>query len=330
MLQSLAVIVLVLAVLVLLAAVGVSINIYISYLPKLARIFEEQPFFVTEEGSPVHEAESVSFRTEDGLTLEGSYWATTAPRRRGVILFCHEFLSNRWSGVQYCEPLREAGFDILTFDFRNHGTSDALRGYEPLQWVTDYEVADVLAALRFIRQRFAGSPVQVGMFGISRGGSAALCAAAASPQVRAIATDGAFPTNGTQVHYIYRWACIYSPVHRLFAHFPRWYVRGMAWMTCYQVGRRRGCRFTSIERAMTRLAGRPLLMIHGQRDNYIVPEIVQELLRFTRSQAQLWIVPKAKHNQCLETQPEQYRNRIVEFFCRHLDEREPRETQEAA
>jgi pimeloyl-ACP methyl ester carboxylesterase len=175
-----------------------------------------------------------------------------------------------------------------------------------------------------------GDRLRIGLYGISRGGSAAICAAAGCPQVRAVATDGAFPTSGTQVHYIYRWARIYSPVHWLFVHFPRWYVRAMAWMTCRQVGRRRGCRFCSVERAMVRLRNRPLLMIHGQRDNYIVPEIVQELLRFTRSRARLWIVPKAKHNQCLETAPEEYTTRVVDFFCRHLGSSDAEEQQEAA
>lgn len=315
---TLTVILLVVAAVFLFAAIGVSIDIYIWYLPKLARIFEERPFFVTEEGTPLSEAEPVRFNTHDGIVLEGSYWSTAAPRPQGVIVFCHEFLSNRWTATQYCASLRDAGFDIFTFDFRNHGNSESLQGYDPLQWVTDYEVADVQAALAYVRQRSEGRITDIGLFGISRGGSAAICAGALNPDVRALATDGAFPTSGTQVHYIYRWARIYSPVHWLFVHFPRWYVRAMAWMTCRQVGRRRGCRFTSVERAMVRLDSRPVLMIHGERDNYIVPEIVQEFLRFTRSKAQLWVVPKAKHNQCLDTAPEEYTKRIVEFFRRHL------------
>lgn len=312
----------------LVAAIGVSIDIYIWYLPKLARIFEERPFFVTEEGVPFADAEAVSFGTEDGMTLQGSYWRCGGASRRGLIVFCHEFLSNRWSAAEYCAPLHEAGFDILTFDFRNHGDSDALDGYEPLQWVTDYEVADVRAALQYAENR--GGPGDIGLFGISRGGAAAICAAALDRQVRAVATDGAFPTSGTQVHYIYRWARIYSPVHWLFVHFPRWYVRAMAWMTCRQVGRRRRCRFTSVERAMVRLRDRPLLMIHGQRDNYIVPEIVQEMLRFTRSKAQLWIAPKAKHNQALATARDEYTKRLVDFFRRHLGRPDTEDQQEAA
>ena len=57
-----------------------------------------------------------------------------------MILFGLEFGSNRWSCVPYCEFLREAGYDVFTFEPRDQGDSPAQPGYEPLQWVTDFEV----------------------------------------------------------------------------------------------------------------------------------------------------------------------------------------------
>ena len=60
--------------------------------------------------------------------------------RRGVILFGLEFGSNRWSCVPYCEFLREAGYDIFALRDARPGQKPTPNGYEPLQWVTEFEV----------------------------------------------------------------------------------------------------------------------------------------------------------------------------------------------
>ena len=51
--------------------------------------------------------------------------ATTA---RGPVVFCHEFLSDRWSYLPLPGPPADQGYDIFTFDFRNHGTSATRSG----------------------------------------------------------------------------------------------------------------------------------------------------------------------------------------------------------
>ena len=69
----------------------------------------------------------------------GCYLKGEGPRR-GVILFGLEFGSNRWSCRPYCEHLLAAGYDVFAFETRGQGDSDCPPGYEPLQWVTDFEV----------------------------------------------------------------------------------------------------------------------------------------------------------------------------------------------
>ena len=92
-------------------------------------------------------------------------------------------------------------------------------------------------------------------------------------------TDGAFPTHGTMVPYIKRWCEVYVPNPtrpmfvsavdlRLLARTGRWHTE-----------RRLKCRFPSVEAAAAKLAPRPWLMIHGEADSYISPEIAQGLFR---------------------------------------------------
>ena len=64
-----------------------------------------------------------------------------------MIVYCHEYLSDRWSYYPYVNHLRDLGFDVFTFDFRNHGESESEPGYEPMQWTSDREVRDLRAAL---------------------------------------------------------------------------------------------------------------------------------------------------------------------------------------
>ena len=66
------------------------------------------------------------------------------------MVFCHELGGDRWGAGGYAGELRNSGFDIFTFDFRNHGLSDSLPGYQPMPWLTEYEMADVQAAVDYV------------------------------------------------------------------------------------------------------------------------------------------------------------------------------------
>ncbi len=159
--------------------------------------------------SPSQGARRSASRPSDGLELAGTYYATDEPQRLGVVVFCHEFLGDRHSVHHYADPLRELGFDVFTFDFRNHGESQSEPGFEPIQWVSDRDKRDLHAALDYLRSRPDADPAGVALFGISRGGGVALCVAAERPAVWGVVTDGAFPTRGTMLAYILRWVEIY-------------------------------------------------------------------------------------------------------------------------
>ena len=122
-------------------------------------------------------AEDVRFPTSNGLMLCGCYLRRRT-LRRGVILFGLEFGSNRWSCLSYCEYLLHSGYDVFAFETRSQGNSEPQPGYEPLQWVTTFEVQDTLAALAYLKSRRDADPRGVGFFGISKGAGAGLIAAA--------------------------------------------------------------------------------------------------------------------------------------------------------
>lgn len=291
------------------------------YLRFIVRIFEERPLFIVPRGQPVPGAEDVTFPTTDGLRLCGCYLHTTAPRRRGVILFAVEFGSNRWSCLPYCQHLIASGYDLFAFEPRGQGDSPSHPGYEPLQWVTNFEVADARAALAYLKKRPDADPRGVGFFGISKGGNAGLLAAVDEPFVRCLVTDGIFPTYTMTLGYARKWYGIYNNHYLLQGLIPLWYYGLVCKEALRRIARQRRCRFPNLEPLIGRLAPRPLLMIHGGGDTYVKPEIAEFLFRQAREPKQFWLVEGAKHNQALHVVRAEYQRRLLDFFDEHLAEK---------
>jgi pimeloyl-ACP methyl ester carboxylesterase len=291
------------------------------YLGYLVRIFQEKPLFIIPRGQPVDDAEHVTFSTADGLTLRGCY-LRAAGSRKGVILFGLEFGSNRWACLQYCEGLVADGFDVFAYEPRNQGDSDKDPNYEPLQWVTDRDVSDMRSAVKYLMNRPDADPRGIGVFGISKGGGTALLVAATDASIRCVVTDGAYATYTTMVPYIRRWIGIYSDKHRLQAVIPTWFYGLVGISGVRQVARNRGVLYPSVEKAAGKL-DRPLLMIHGEADTYIKPEMARALFSRARGAKNLWLVPKAKHNQAIQLAGDEYTRRLVEFFVKNLGPGDP-------
>ena len=290
------------------------------YLHILIRIFEEKPLFIVPRGDPIPGAEEVRFPTRDGLMLAGSYLRSTAPKRRGVVIFGPEFGSNRWSCNSYCAHLLTEGYDLFTFDFRGHGDSDKQPGHEPMMWVTNLEERDFGAAVEYLKTRPDADARGIGAFGVSRGGGAALLVAAKSPYVRCVVTDGAFATRTTMIPYMRKWIDLYCSRWRMQRWFPDWAYALVAHVCLWFQSRRRHCKFPSLQRAVAKLAPRPLLVIHGANDTYIKPEIARRLYDVAAGPKEFWLVENAKHNQAIQVAGDEYRRRLSTFFHKHLDE----------
>jgi uncharacterized protein len=308
------------------AFVALHLWVQFNFREHIVRIFQEKPLFIIPRGQPVPEAEDVSFPTTDGLTLRGCYLRGEgaeggAGARNGVVVFGLEFGSNRWACVPYCDFLRQRGFDIFSFESRNQGESDSQPGYEPLQWVTDFEVADFRAALAYLKSRPDADARGVGLFGLSKGGSAGLLVAAADPFVRCFVTDGIFATHTTMVPYMRQWLRIFSRKYWLQNMIPNWYFKMWANIGLRQIERQRGCRFPHLENLMSRLGQRPFLMIHGAADTYIKPAMAQALFDLVKGPKEFWLVDNAKHNQAFHLAAEEYQQRVLRFFETHLAEK---------
>jgi len=268
------------------------------------------------------DGERVTFRAFDNLNLCGMFLTGRhGGRPKGMIIFAHEFSSDMYSCARYCRPLLAAGYDVFSFDFRNHGESSHDPTYRARQWPTDREVSDMLGAIAYVEDWLErqGRPIQVGLFGISRGAGAAILAAQNNPTVAAIVTDGAFSSDRVLEYLMKRWAYIFAKVRFVYENHPPQFWRFLRWLLFRECRRKLNCTFPSVLKALKRMKPpRPILFIHGERDSYIPVEQSRLLYDASRGPKSLWVVPGAKHNQSVVIRPEYYAARTVAFFDEHL------------
>jgi uncharacterized protein len=266
--------------------------------------------------------ERVSFRAFDGLSLRGMFlFGEHGGSPKGMIVFAHEFASDMYSCARYCRPLLTAGYDIFTFDFRGHGGSSNIEHYQPRQWASNHEVADMIGALAYVEDwlEAQGRPREVGIFGISRGAGSAIIASAKNPCVRAIVADSAFSNDTALEHLMKRWAYIFAKVRFVYENHPPEFWQFLRWLLFCECKRKLHCEFPSVRKTLRRMKKtKPILFIHGEKDSYIPYEQTQILYALAKHPKHLWIVSGAKHNQSTVIQPQRYADRTLAFFHKYL------------
>jgi pimeloyl-ACP methyl ester carboxylesterase len=296
--------------------VRISLNIMRTTKPPLAR----SPLdYVPLSG------EAVRFPAFDGLPLNGMLIRGHPDQdRRGMIIFAHEFCADMSSCARYCRPLQEAGYDILTFDFRAHGQTEADADYTPRQWVSDRELHDMRGAIAFAEHWLEQErrPKELGLIGVSRGACAAILAAAEAPSVKCIVADGAFSTDTTIEYFMKRWAYIFATVRVVYENHPPAFWRFLRWSMMHFARREFKCNFPSVRKTLMRMAPRPMFFIHGEKDSYLPVEQSYRLYALAGQPKYLWIAPGARHNQAVVLHSKEYARLTTLFFDRHLADRD--------
>ncbi|WLD13720.1 alpha/beta hydrolase [Planctellipticum variicoloris] len=278
------------------------------------RHFETKPAFNIAPSPADPRGELIEIPASGGLTLRGSLYRQAFRTPVGLIVFFPELDGNHWSALNYCEALFEAGFDVLSVDVRNQGDSDYEPGYEPLQWFTSREAEDVRSVFRWIENESELKALPLGVMGVSRGSNAAMLAAAEHPSVKAVCCEGGYPTAGLQLRYSQRWAVLYIPLW-LVRILPEWHYRYTLALVRLISEWRRGHRYVMIERMLPRLRNRPVLLIGGERDNYVPPDVVEHLAqRIGGTATRCWIVPRSRHNGGRVAAREVYDQTLLRFF----------------
>jgi fermentation-respiration switch protein FrsA (DUF1100 family) len=211
-------------------------------------------------------------------------------------------LANRSEGLEWAEALWRRGFAVLMFDFRAVGQSEGERcsaGY--------YESIDLCGAVDYALSRSDCRDLELGVFGFSMGGAAAIIAAADEPRIQAVATHGAYATLDRAI--IQRCRRHFGPL----APLAEWATRaiGERWMPVPTAE-------VSPMNAVSQLTPRPLLILHGTRDRVVHPEDAHVLHAAAGHPKTLNILPQSGHRRIHRSHREQTREQVVEFFVENL------------
>ncbi len=140
--------------------------------------------------------EDVKFKTEDGVELAA--WFIPSEGSDKLVICNHPATFNRYGFPGHKEPwsnfsdvevkfgkvykaLHDAGYNVLTYDFRNHGESGSGKGNIWGQGFSD-EYKDVLAAFDYVNSRDDLKHQTIGLFNPCAGGNAAMNAMTRKPE----------------------------------------------------------------------------------------------------------------------------------------------------
>lgn len=248
----------------------------------------ETPGTPADRGLPY---EDVSFSTAEGLTLRG--WLIPGSSDEAIVL-ASGYRETRWNVLKYALFLHRTGYTVLLFDPRGTGESDG-----QLYAFGAYQPEDIHAAVGYLKLK---GYKQIGLFGHSNGGTAALIAA--SQLKLPVVADSPFANLRLAAKSAERQDLL------LQLFFP-----------LYNLVARARLGFDLFRRTNALMAIKsvsPVLFIHGLADDYIIPENSILLYERAGKPREIWLVPEAKHVESLEAAPEEYARTVREFFRAYL------------
>jgi pimeloyl-ACP methyl ester carboxylesterase len=242
--------------------------------------------------------EEVWIVSEDGTALFGIYLEGRA--KSPGIVFCHGYFKDHRQPLEVARALNDAGYHVLLFDFRGSGRSEGdhtTAGY--------LEVWDVVGAVRYLKDRTGERPI--GVLGISMGAAAAITAATEIDDIAAIVADSPF----AHLEGVMR-----ENVREIVPH-PL--LEPLAWASIRIGNQISGGDYKHVRPvdSIAELESTPILVIYGERDEYISSGQIDELIQAATGPKELWILD-CRHGMAQQAEPEEYLNRVLRFFEANL------------
>jgi uncharacterized protein len=233
--------------------------------------------------------EDVLLRTSDGLRLAGWY----VPSRNGAAVVV---LPGRTGTQAHARMLVRHGYGVLLLDRRGEGDSEGA----PHAYGWDGE-RDVHAAVTFLEQRPDVEPGRVGGLGLSVGGEVLLQAAAESPGLAAVVSEGA----GVQSVLAARHAMAPRVYWPLLPMLLTEHAATMAFADSVAP--------PPIGDVVARIAPRPVLLV-ADPSSPNLERMNRDYRRIIGPSAALWELPASGHTRGLASRPDAYERRVVSFL----------------
>jgi pimeloyl-ACP methyl ester carboxylesterase len=197
----------------------------------------------------------------------------------------------------------DRGFNAVLWDLRHHGNSGGAATYGKA------EIQDVLRVIEQVRGDKSVDPQQVSLIGFSLGAAMSIGAASADSArtIHAIAADSPYANlRDTGFWYVRLWGRVPSAV--------AWPVASIAltfgsWVSDVDAGELNPSDWATSVRA-------PVLLIQGEKDRQVNPDSSAKIFANLGSNKELWVVAGAGHTEAFYRDPQEYIDRVAEFFSK--------------
>lgn len=237
------------------------------------------------------ETEELKLETADGVKLDA--WFIPHKTSKKAIILCHGYPMDKGDILGFTVFLARE-FNLLYFDFRATGRSGGVFYTGGAR-----EVRDIDAAVKFLESR---GFKDIGIFGFSMGGAAALLSR--NPSLKARALDAPVARLPEELDYVFRpWGAWRKPLIALMK----------AWNFVLL-----GININSLNPVENAEAfARPMFLVHGDADTQ-VPAANSQAIKAANPAAELWIVKGAGHGENWGRAGKEYERRLTEFFKKNL------------
>lgn len=270
--------------------------VYDPYRPEMRRLFH-----LLKDRS----CEIVTVRSHDGLILSGRYYHVRdgAPLDIGFHGYRSSYITDFSGGSDLSFRL---GHNLLLVDQRAHGKSQGSTIAFGIQ-----ERRDVLTWVDYALERF-GKEQQILLYGISMGGATVLMASGLSlpGNVKGIIAD-----------------CPYASALDIILHvgktmpIPQWLIKPFVILGARIFGGFDLCETDAVQ--AVRSAKVPILVIHGEADTFVPPEMSEAVAMANPQMIQRFTVPGAEHGISYLVDTNEYCSIASDFIDKVLKNNSP-------
>jgi fermentation-respiration switch protein FrsA (DUF1100 family) len=242
--------------------------------------------------------EEVTFESRYKAILHG--WWIPAANAKGTVIFCHGQNGSMDADLPMAVPLHQAGYNVLMFNLRAHGTSEG-------KYVTFgvFEKEDLLGAIDFLNREKGIDKVAI--LGFSMGAGVTMIVAALSKRISTIILDGVFFRFRSTVHAALRQR-LPNPIAHVLSQL---FILGGTLLTntrMYQV---------SPILWAKHLDPIPVLFIHSQHDHFVSLEEVQRLAADLKGEYAIWVAEGCQHREGFSKHPAVYMEQVLGWLERY-------------
>ena len=229
----------------------------------------------------------------DGYVLHVQLLRNPEPTTRYIIL-SHGYTDNRFGSLKYTKLYLDLGFNVVLYDLRGHGANDRTFCTYSIR-----ESSDLNELIQDTRRRYADL-TELGIHGESLGSATSIAVLKYHPMIDFVVAD-----------------CGFSEIQSVM----KAGLRGMHLPTCLVyiaslcVKVRYGYFYHEMQPILSLKDNTlPILLIHGEQDDFILPEHSRRMQAATQGYSELHLIPGAGHAASVLTDPESYREDVQAFL----------------